>query len=148
MIAVMLLAGSAVSGNHQDNARHGVDQLPGSWHVEITANGGPTFPALFSFTRDGAMITSESPGPFESAGHGSWIGRGREAAFTFFALVGSPAGGGQNTMKLKVVGTLETDVATGGWSGEFKIQVFDTAGHLLFENGGTLQLTRIAVESL
>jgi hypothetical protein len=145
VMVVMLLAGPAVAGRDNENGRHGVDQLPGSWNVQIMPAGTTvTLPALFTFTSDGAMVTSESPGPFESSGHGSWVGRGREAAFTFFALVGSPAG--QNTARIKVVGTLEAH--DGGWTGEFALQVFDAAGHLLATTGGALQLTRIVVEPL
>jgi len=149
MMGAMLLAGSAVAGSDHENERHGVEQLPGSWNVQILPQGASApLPGLFTFTREGAMITSESPGPFESSGHGSWVGRGREAAFTFFALVGSPAGGGQNTLKFKVIGTLEADAATGGWRGDFVIEVLDPANNLLATNFGTLELTRIAVEPL
>lgn len=130
------------------NGHNGVDRLPGSWRVEITTPHQGSFPALFTFTGDGALIGTESPGPFESPSHGNWVGHGREAAYTFLVLFGSPAGAGRNTGSAKVVGTLQFDAGRGGWSGPFRIEVFDPAGHVLFSDRGTLQLTRIAIEAL
>jgi hypothetical protein len=63
-------------------------------------------------------------------------------------LFGGPSGAGQNTGSAKVVGTLHFDADNGGWSGPFRIQVFDPAGHVLFSNAGTLRLTRIEIETL
>ena len=129
-------------------ADQGIDRLPGAWHAEITPSGQGPFPALFTFTSDGALIGSESPGPFESPAHGNWIRHGRNVAYTFFVLFGGPQGVGQNTGSAKVVGTLHFDAPDGGWSGPFRIEVFTPSGIAVFSNTGTLKLTRIEVESL
>ena len=147
VLAVIGIIGLATSveAENSENARH---RLPGSWHAQAGTAAQGTFPGLFTFTSDGGVIGTESPGPFESPAIGSWVARGGGAAFTFFALFGSPAGGGQNTGRLKVVGSLHFDHAADGWSGPFKIDVFDAAGHLLFTDRGQITLTRIVVESI
>jgi len=85
--------------------------------------------------------------PFEGSGHGSWTTKSSgEVAYTFIALFGSEEG--KNTGKLKVVGTLQSDSGKDGWSGPFKIDVFDPNGQVIVTDQGTVSLTRIAVEAL
>jgi hypothetical protein len=74
--------------------------------------------------------------------------RGRDVAYTFLTLFGTSAGAGENNGSAKVVGTLHFDAHDGGWSGPFKIELFNKAGEVLFSGTGTIQLTRIAVEAL
>ena len=121
-------------------------ELLGSWHVEITTptQGGP---GLLTFTADGSIIGDESPSPFESTAHGTWVSRGpQDVAYTLVALMGSQEG--KNTGKLKVVGTLQFDAGAASWRGPFKIDVFDASGQVTFADRGTFSLTRIAVEPL
>ena len=147
-LVIMVATGFVVSPIAARGADQGIDRLPGAWHAEVTPNGQGGFPALFVFTSDGAVIGSESPGSFESPVYGNWIRRGRDVAFTVFGLFGGPAGAGQNTLSAKVVAALHFDANTGGWSGQFRIQIFTPTGVPVFTNEGTLTLTRIEVESL
>ena len=122
------------------------DKLVGSWTVEVTTPSQGTFPALLTFTADGSVLEDESPLPFESSGHGSWVSKGHDqVAYTFIALFGGDQG--QNTGRFKVVGTLQFDGRKGGWSGPFKITGFDANGQEDFSDSGTSKLTRIQVES-
>jgi len=146
-VIMMILVFASAPPNAR-GADQGIDRLPGAWHAEITPHGQGSFPALFVFTSDGALIGSESPGPFESPVYGNWVRRGDDAAFTFFALFGGPAGAGQNTGSAKVVGTMHFDANNAGWTGQFRIQVFTPTGVAVFTNEGTLTLTRIEIESL
>ena len=147
-LMVMLLMVLTTARHDARAADQGIDRLPGAWHAEITPSGQGAFPALFTFTSDGALIGSEPPGPFESPAHGNWVRHGRDVAYTFFVLFGGPQGLGQSTGSAKVVGTLHFNAGTGGWSGPFRIQVFTPSGVPVFSNTGTLELTRIEVESL
>jgi hypothetical protein len=125
------------------------EKLLGSWNVAVTTPNQGTFPALLTFTADGSVIGAESPNPFESSAHGSWVRSDQgEVAYTFVALFGSQEG--KNTGKLKVVGTLhfDDDGDKARWRGPFKIDVFDASGQVIFTDQGTFSLTRIAVESL
>jgi hypothetical protein len=125
-----------------------MDQLYGSWHVEVTLPAqGATFPALITFGAGGSVITDEPPSPGETSGHGNWTSaEDGTVSYTFVALFsgeeGAYAGG------LKVVGTLQYDANTEGWQGPFKIDGFDADGQTTFSDTGTFVLTRIAVESL
>ena len=144
-VIVMLVSASATAPRSA-LADQGVNRLPGSWRVQITTAAQGSFPGLLTFTSDGAVIATESPGPFESPGLGNWVRRGRDVDLTFLVLFGSPAGGGRNTGSAKIVSTLHFDPRSGGWEGVFRIQVFNTAGAVLFEDCGEFQLTRIEVE--
>jgi hypothetical protein len=122
-------------------------KLLGSWNVAVTTPNQGTFPALLTFIADGSVIGAESPNPFESSAHGSWVRNDQgEVAYTFVALFGSQEG--KNTGKLKVVGTLQFDADTANWRGPFKIDVFDTSGQVTFADRGTVNLTHITVEPL
>jgi len=144
VIAVICLASPAAA----QNSVHGLHRLPGSWHsLASTAIQAP-FPGLLTFSSDGAIVATESPGPFESIGVGTWEARGGDAALTFHVLFGSPAGAATNTGRARIVALLRYDAATDTWSGPFKIDVYDPAGHVLFHDRGQFTLTRIVVESL
>ena len=145
-VAPFLAALLLMLGTELATADDGIHRLPGAWHAVTTPNGFGAFPALFVFTSDGAVIGSESPGPFESPVYGSWVRRGRDVAFTFVALFGGPLGAGQNTGSAKVVGMLRFDAHRDTWSGPFRIQVFNAAGTRIFLNEGTVDFTRFEVE--
>jgi hypothetical protein len=142
--ASLLLAACAPTAPAKDNQ---AEKLLGSWNADITTPSQGTFPALFTFSGDGSVITAESPLPFESSGHGNWNSKTPgEVAYTFMALFGSEEG--KNTGKLKVAGTLNLNADNTSWSGPFKIDVFDATGQVIFSDNGMLNLTRITVESI
>jgi len=147
-LLIMLVTAVATAPRPAQGDDRGIDRLPGAWHAVTTPSGFGPFPALLTFTSDGALIASEPPGPFESPAHGNWVRRGRDVACTFFVLFGGPLGAGQTTGSAKIVGTLLFDAHSGGWSGPFRIQVFTPAGVAVFSNTGTVELTRIEIESL
>jgi hypothetical protein len=128
-------------------AQNSQAKLLGSWSADITTPDQGTFPALLTFSADGSVIADESPSQFESSGHGSWNhDNSGDVAYTFVALYGSSEG--KNAGKLKVIGRLNSDAGKDGWSGPFKIDVFDANGQVIFTDNGTLRLTRIAVEQI
>lgn len=121
-------------------------KLVGSWQVETTVvQLAVTFPALFTFTSDGILITDEPPTPFETSGHGNWVATGPATAdFTFLALIGSAEGALSAT--LKVVGSLQYEGSNDTWAGPFTIQVTDATGTEILADQGTFKGTRIAIE--
>ena len=125
-----------------------LEKLIGSWEVEtkvVVQNA--TLAALVTFTGDGNMLADETPGPYETTGHGSWVRTGpQEAAYTFVALMGDDQG--ELAVTLKVVGTVQYNPKTDSWSGPFKIQAHDPDGNLVLDDTGTMSGTRIAVERL
>jgi hypothetical protein len=124
-----------------------MESIVGAWSVAVTTPNQGTFPALLAFTSDGTVTGAESPGPFESSGHGSWVSRDNgEVAYTFLSLFGSSES--KNTGKLKVIGTLQQDGNSSGWHGPFKIEGYDAKGDVTFSDRGTFSMTRIEVEPL
>ena len=105
------------------------------------------FPAVLMLTSDGGVIATEAPGPYESAGMGSWTATGPHAAdYTFYFLYG----GADNrlTSKGKVVGKVLYDPGKDCWDGPWKIEVVDAEGKLTYTTKGTHTAKCIAVESL
>jgi hypothetical protein len=147
-LSILVLTVFATTGSPAVGDDRGIDRLPGSWHAVVSTPIQGSFPGMIMFSRDGGLIGTESPGPFESPGFGNWVRRGRDVAFTFAVLFGTPAGAGHNSGSAKIVGTLHFDAHTGGWSGPFRIQVFSTTGAVLFTDEGEFHLTRIEIESL
>jgi len=128
---------------------HSSTELVGSWHVAVSTPSQGTFPALITFGADRTVLSSESPGPFESAGHGNWIncddGAG-SVAFTLVALLGSQES--KPNGRLKVTSVIQPTPDRKGWHGPFKVEGFDASGQVTFTDRGSFQLTRIAVESI
>jgi hypothetical protein len=124
------------------------NSLVGSWSSTITAvDMGVTAPGLLSFTSDGIVLGDEPPNPFETTAHGNWVSTGAlDAAYTFLFLTGSPEG--KLSSKGKVTGALHYDATADGWSGPFKIWMWDAAGKQIMTDHGTITCTRIAVEKL
>jgi hypothetical protein len=121
--------------------------LTGSWHVAVSTPTQGTFPALITFGAEGTVLSAESPGPFESAGHGNWIRHeDGSIAFTLIALLGSQES--KLSGKLKVTSIIQPASAGQGWHGPFKVEGFDASGQVTFTDRGSFQLTRIAIESL
>ena len=144
VIGIICLASPAAA----QNSVNGLHRLPGSWHSLASTPTQAPFPGLFTFSSDGVVMGTESPGPFESFGVGSWEARGGDAALTLHGLLGSARGAGLNTGRIRVVGLIHYDAATDTWSGPFKVDVYDPAGNVLFHDRGQFTLTRIVVESL
>lgn len=137
----------ALAKTQVDARSAGTENLVGSWSVEASTPTQGAFPVLITFTTDGSVITDESPLPFESSGHGSWVSNtDGEVMYTFLALFGGEDG--KNTGKIKVVGTLAFDADTETWSGPFKVEVFDASEQVVFSDLGSFSLTRIQVETL
>ena len=143
---IVMLTTSAFT-NTPDSGAALQRRLVGAWNVEGSTVNQGTFPVLMTFNSEGSVIASESPVGFESAGHGSWTTNTRgQVSYTFYSLLGSQDG--VNTGKIKVVGTLKYDPKTNGWSGPFKVEVFDAGGQLVLADEGTFKLTPIPIESL
>jgi hypothetical protein len=146
VIALLAVACSSQVVQAKDSNQE--EKLLGSWQVKVTTPTQGTFPALLTFTTDGSLIADE-PGssPFETSGHGNWIGKSsEEIAYTFVALIGSTNGSLSAT--IKVVGTLKFDSGKDSWSGPFKIDVTDPSGQVMVSDRGIFNLTRIAVEAI
>jgi hypothetical protein len=124
---------------HGQRDAHGA-RILGTWSVQVTPDGSPSFPALITFTHGGGVIETESDAP--GTGQGSWtqISHGR-FAFAFqtfiFSSTGAPAGHAvvRSVVRLRH-GTL---------SGPFKFDVFDAAGHKVQSGSGTATATRFAI---
>ena len=121
VLAVIGIIGSAASAAAE--SVHGAHRLVGSWEAAILPAPGVSLPALITFSSDGVVLATESPGPFESLGIGTWVPRDHDAAFTFRALIGSAADGGVNTGRQKVSGLLQYDPATDSWSGGVRVEL-------------------------
>ena len=143
VISILLIAAITHAKTPDNSAK-----LSGSWTMVVTTvNQGVTFPALLTFTADGALIADEPPSPGETSGHGNWMsGDDGSAAFTFVSLFSGE--GGVYAGKIKVVGTLQYDASTDSWQGPFKIDGFDADEKATISDTGTFTLTRIKVESM
>ena len=143
----LVIAGFSISSLSDAYAQNKkVKGLVGSWNVEISTPVQGTFPAFLSFFSDGIVIGDEANSD-ETTAYGNWASTtGRDVAYTFKSLIGTPQGvtGGS----LKVVGTLEYDAGQDTWTGPFKIDVFDAGGNVIFTDQGTLSGTRIQIETL
>ncbi len=117
----------------------------GSWNVQVTVvNANATFPGLLTFFSDGNVSADETPVPFETSGHGSWVKTGvNGAAYTFNYLIGSEAP--DQWIVGTVTGEVEYDPKTDQWSGPFTIKLVDQAGAEVFADTGRMSGTRIAV---
>ncbi len=125
----------------------GEKTIVGSWLASFEAPDTGAFPGLLIFTGDGCVITSEAPGPYESAGMGSWTAAGpNTVGYTFYYF----NGGADNklTAKGKVVGQVHYDPGQDCWDGPWRIEIADAQGKLTFTTKGPHTGKRIAVESV
>ena len=118
---------------------HGAGIL-GTWSVQVTPAGEPSFPALITFTRGGGVIETESDNP--GTGQGSWtrVGHGR-FAFAFQTFIFSSTGDPAGHVLVRAVVTL----SHGTLSGPFEFDVSDAAGHTVQSGSGTATATRFAI---
>jgi hypothetical protein len=61
-LAVPAVAGARPSGAHHPHDARSA-RIVGTWNVQVTPDGAPTFAALLTFTRGGGVIETESDQP-------------------------------------------------------------------------------------
>lgn len=132
--------------------------LQGSWLVTVTPPGGaPPFQALVTFDAGGGVVGSAQgdvllqapPGvpPVATAAHGAWEQTAkREFLFTFRQIFYGADGSSQGGAKIRSAVTLNE--SGDEWSGQLKVEYFDTYGNVVFSGEGTMQATRIVAEPL
>jgi hypothetical protein len=108
----------------------------------------PPFLSLATFTRDGGIVNSNSPGEHAtSTGHGRWLKTGSgEFAVTFIHIHYDASGQFAGTLKVRASLSLDSD--GNELSGPFQTDIFDAGGNLFFSFGGTVNATRISLEPL
>ena len=124
---------------HHSGHAHGA-RILGTWSVQVTPAGAPSFPALITFTQGGGVIETESDAP--GTGQGAWkrIGH-RRFAFAFQTFIFSSTGDPAGHVVVRSVVTLRH----GTLSGPFKFDVVDPAGHTVQSGSGTATATRFAI---
>jgi len=160
LVAIPTTAGAGPNDDTGVNANKvGVNAkmkvLTGSWIFTLTAPGMPPFKSLFTFTDDGALITTGAfIVPFGppigtvvfSAGQGEWDKvRNGEFAFTFVALIHDQ--NGQFVGTSKVNGSLQVNEAMDSLTGSAHACDLDADDNVLFCFDGTIQGKRILVGS-
>jgi hypothetical protein len=131
-------ATSARQSRSENHGRSG--QILGTWNVQVTVNGQPTFPALVTFSAGGGLVETESDAP--GTGQGSWENIGqRTYQFAFqtfiFTSTGQPNG--------YVIVRNKATLSHGTLSGPFKFDVFDATGHIVQSGAGTATATRFQI---
>jgi hypothetical protein len=117
-----------------------VHPLVGSWFVD---NPGAT-PSVTSFTADGIMIDAEFDG---GTGLGVWQPTGeRTAAFSFVIPFVDDVH--QFAVTIQIRGDLTVDASGNSGSGTYSVTVVQSDGTLLDTDEGTVNLTRMSVESI
>jgi hypothetical protein len=129
--------------------------IVGSWLETVTFSGGvrPPLKSLSTMTADGGFVvadqgsvTTEPPTVF-SAAHGAWVHLGgRTFAWTVLELISDLSGNLLATLKVR--GQYIVNESGNSYTGQFKAEVADTAGNLLFSVEGTNAGQRIQVEPL
>jgi len=132
--------------------------IVGSWLETVTFSGGarPPLKSLSTFTADGGLVvadqgnvTTEPPerAAVFSAGHGAWVHlRGRTFAWTILELISDFNGNLSGILKVR--GQYTVNKSGNSYSGQFKAEITDTAGNLIFSGEGTNEGQRIQVEPL
>lgn len=129
--------------------------IVGSWLETVTFSGGarPPLKSINTFIEDGNLVvadqgnvTTEPPAVF-SAGHGAWVHLGgRTFAWTVLELISDLNGNLFGTLKVR--GQYTVNKSGNSYSGQFKAEITDTAGNLIFSIEGTNEGQRIQVEPL
>jgi hypothetical protein len=116
--------------------------IVGTWNLQVTPNGAPTFAALLTFTPGGGVIETESDEP--GTGQGAWKRVSRKRfALAFQTFIFTPTGPGGHVV-VRSVATLTKNTL----SGPFKFDVFDPAGNLVQAGSGTATATRFVIPQL
>ena len=131
-------ATSARQSRSENHGRSG--QILGTWNVQVTVNGQPTFPALLTFSAGGGVVETESDVPGTSLGSWEKIGHHTYAvAFQSFTFTGTGQPSGHVIVRSQVT------LNNGALSGPFKFDVFDPAGHVVQSGAGTATATRFQI---
>jgi hypothetical protein len=140
-IPSLALARSATQGDSRD--QHQDAAIVGTWDVQVSQDGGPTFAALLTFNRGGTLTETESDAP--GTGLGSWKQTGPDTfAISFKSFVFSATGEGAGSVVVRSVVTLRGD----SLSGPFKFDVMDPAGKVLDSGSGTASATPFTIPDL
>ena len=131
-------ATSARQSRSENHGRSG--QILGTWNVQVTVNGQPTFPALLTFSPGGGVVETESDAPGTALGSWEKIGHHTyQVAFQAFTFsnAGQPNG--------HVIVRAHVTLSNGTMSGPFKFDVFDPANHVVQSGAGTATATRFQI---
>jgi hypothetical protein len=141
-LAVPSVAAARSTKTHQRD--HGQSALiVGTWNVQVTPTGVPTFAALLTFTPGGGVIETESDAA--GTGLGAWkrVGHNR-FAIAFQTFIFTPNGPGGHV----IVRSVATLTKKNTLSGPFKFDVFDPAGNVVQAGSGTATATRFVIPPL
>jgi hypothetical protein len=141
-LVVPSVAGARLTGAHD---RHSARSAPivGTWNVQVTPTGAPTFPALLTFTPGGGVIETESDQPGTALG--AWKQKSpRLFAIAFETFIFTPSGPGGHV----VVRSVATLTKKNTLSGPFKFDVFDPTGKVVQSGSGTAAATRFVIPPL
>jgi hypothetical protein len=140
-LAVPSVAGARPSGAHHRHHAQSA-RIVGTWNVQVTPDGAPTFAALLTFTRGGGVIETESDQP--GTGQGGWkrVGPNR-FAIAFQTFIFTPTGPGGHVV-VRAVATLTNNTL----SAPFKFDVFDPAGNVVQSGSGTATATPFVIPPL
>ena len=124
--------------------------LIGTWKVTVSPDGGiPPFQAYNVFTLDGNSLEFDNSNPpaAQTIAVGPWTSTGpNRYAFTeinqLFDDKGNPAG------ELKVRATIEMTGIGDTFNSQFKFDVSDPNGNVVFSGSGTAVGKRVVVEGL
>ncbi len=130
------------------------EAIVGSWLETVTFSGGgapPPLKSLVTFIADGILVVADQGNVTTetvfSAGHGAWVHLGgRTFAWTVLELISDLNGNLLGTLKVR--GEYTVNESGNSYSGQFKAEIADTAGNLIFSVEGTNEGHRIQVEPL
>lgn len=142
LAALLALAVPAATSARQSRSENhgGSGQILGTWSIQVTPNGQPTFQALATFSPGGGMVETESDAP--GTAQGSWEKSGPRTyqfAFQTFIFSGTGQPGGH------VIVRSQATLRHGTLSGPFKFDVFDPTGHIVQSGAGTATATRFQI---
>jgi hypothetical protein len=141
-LAVPSVAAARPTRAHdRDNARSA--PIVGTWNVQVTPTGAPTFAALLTFTPGGGVIETESDQPGTALGAWKRMSPHR-FAIAFETFFFTPSGPGGHV----VVRSVATLTKKNTLSGPFKFDVFDPTGKVVQSGSGTATATRFVIPPL
>jgi hypothetical protein len=144
LAALLALAVPAATSARQSRSHHheGSGQILGTWDVQVSVTGQPTFPALLTFSPGGGLVETESDAPGTALGSWEKIGpRTYQVAFKAFIFNSTGQPNGYVLVRNKAT------LSHGTLSGPFKFDVFDAAGHVVpgQSGAGTATATRFQI---
>jgi hypothetical protein len=134
-------AARSTRAHDRDSARSAA--IVGTWSVQVTPTGAPTFAALLTFTPGGGVIETESDQPGTALG--AWKRTSpHRFAIAFETFIFTPSGPGGHV----VVRSVATLTKKNTLSGPFKFDVFDPTGKVVQSGSGTATATRFVIPPL